>query len=386
MSEASRRSSALPAARSRDLAAPVASRRHARRGARSGGAWRWVWALLLCAGTLAHGPTSLAQDAPGKGAPQAPAEAAEPEPTEAKGDAIPAKLKPAISVSVRPKEGIAVGDLITLQLEASVDPSVQISVPEQSFAPLELHARRSRVEKRDGKQHYVFELDLLALEPGSITLPALTLRAVDEDGALAEVKTEPIAIQVASLIANEPNAEPKDATGPVPVIQDDYTLAWVFGGLLAAALVVLLTLWTKRWLDRRPKPAPAPPAALPPWEVALRKLAELDARKTELLAQERGEEFVDGVSDALREYLGKRYGFEGLESTTDEVLRTLERIRPYKLSLSGVSLLLEQCDLVKFARAKPDLAQCDDLWNGAVGLIRATTPAPEPAAPAEPKS
>ena len=96
-----------------------------------------------------------------------------------------------------------------------------------------------------------------------------------------------------------------------------------------------------------------------------------------MFAEDRGEEFVDGVSDALREYLGRRYGFDGLESTTDEVLRTLERIRPHKLSLSGVSLLLEQCDLVKFARFKPDLAQCDDLWNGAVGLIRSTTPAPD---------
>lgn len=352
---------------------------------RRGRAWLLVGALSVLVGALAHEPIALAQDAPG--APAAPAEgaAAEPDTAEASKDAIPAKLKPDISVSLRPKENIAVGDLITLQLEASVDPSVQISVPEQSFAPLELLDRRARVEKREGKQHYVFELDLLALEAGDLTLPALTLRVVADDGALAEAKTEPIPLHIESLIANEPNAEPKDATGPVAVIQDDYTLAWVFGGLAAAALVALLTLWTKRWLENRPKPPPPAPAALPPWEVALRKLAELDSKKAELLAQERGEEFVDGVSDALREYLGKRYGFEGLESTTDEVLRTLERIRPHKLSLSGVSLLLEQCDLVKFARAKPDLAQCDDLWNGAVGLIRATTPAPEPVAPAEPK-
>ena len=80
------------------------------------------------------------------------------------------------------------------------------------------------------------------------------------------------------------------------------------------------------------------------------------------------------VSDALREYLGRRYGFDGLESTTDEVLRTLERVRPHQLSLSGVSLLLDQCDLVKFARAVPEAEICDDLWNGAMGLIRATTP------------
>ena len=79
--------------------------------------------------------------------------------------------------------------------------------------------------------------------------------------------------------------------------------------------------------------------------------------------------------------LGKRYGFDGLESTTHEIERRLESLRPHKLSLSGVSLLLEQCDLVKFARAAPDLALCEDLWNGAIGLVRATTP-PAPDAPA----
>jgi hypothetical protein len=200
---------------------------------------------------------------------------------------------------------------------------------------------------------------------------------------LADVKTEPRSVEVSSLIANEPNAQPKPPTKPVSVIQDDYTLAWVGGGILAVAAIAALTLMVQRWLVRRPKPEPPPAPAKPAWEIALGKLAELDAQKAQLLAEDRAEDFVDGVSDALREYLGKRYGFEGLESTTDEILRTLERVRPPKLSLSGVSLLLEQCDLAKFARQKPDQAQCDDLWNGAVGLIRSTTPLPEPL-PTEP--
>jgi hypothetical protein len=291
---------------------------------------------------------------------------------------IPAQLKPRVLVSVTPNQGLSVGDPITMKIEATVEHGVQISVPEQSLSPFEALARRSRVEAAGAEQRFVFELELMALEPGELTVPALTLRVVGDDGSLAEVKTDPQPVSVKSLIANEPNAEPKPPTKPVAVIQDDYTLAYVGLGILGIAAIAGLTLLVQRWLARRPKAAPPPPPARPAWDIALGKLAELDARKASLLAEDRGEEFVDGVSDALREYLGKRYGFEGLESTTDEVLRTLERIRPHKLSLSGVSLLLEQCDLVKFARFKPDAAQCDDLWNGAVGLIRATTPAPEP--------
>jgi hypothetical protein len=157
-------------------------------------------------------------------------------------------------------------------------------------------------------------------------------------------------------------------------MEDDYTLAWIAGSILAAAAIAGATLLVSRWLKRRPKPVAPPPPPRAPWEVAIEKLLLLERDKETMLAAQKGEEFVDGVGDALREYLGRRYGFDGLESTTDEVLRTLERIRPHKLSLSGVSLLLEQCDLVKFARAAPDPATCDDLWNGALGLVRATTP------------
>ncbi len=329
--------------------------------------------LAVCLGVLMCASLALAQDA---GVAHAPADAGA-QATYAPAPEVPAHLKPRVLISVTPNQGLAVGDPLTMKIEATVKQGVQISVPDQSLAPFESLARRSKVEAQGAEQRFVFELELIALEPGELTIPALTLRVVGDDGGLAEVKTSPQAVSVRSLIANEPNAEPKPPTKPVTVLEDDYTWAYVGLGLLGIAAIAALTLFLQRWLARRPKPEPPPPPARPAWDVALGKLAELDARKASLLAEDRGEEFVDGVSDALREYLGKRYGFEGLESTTDEVLRALERIRPHKLSLSGVSLLLEQCDLVKFARFKPDETQCDDLWNGAVGLIRSTTPVPE---------
>ncbi|MFT3921243.1 MAG: hypothetical protein QM778_01785 [Myxococcales bacterium] len=335
------------------------------------GASLWLAAML---------PLSVAAEGVDAGRPE-PSPAAAPAPAE-----VPAHLKPRTLVSVTPNRGVAVGDPITLKIEALVKKGVQISVPEQPLAPFESLTRKSHVEPAGDEQRYVFELDLIALEPGELSIPGLTLRVVGDDGSLAEVKTAPQSVSVRSLIANEPNAEPKPPTKPVQVIEDDYTLAYVALGIVGIAAIAALTLLVQRWLARRPKSLPPPPPERPAWDVALSKLAELDARKATLLAEDRGGEFVDGVSDALREYLGRRFGFEGLESTTDEILSTLERIRPHKLSLSGVSLLLEQCDLVKFARATPDLEQCDDLWNGAVGLIRATTPLPEPEKPAGAKS
>jgi hypothetical protein len=287
---------------------------------------------------------------------------------------LPKELVPQIAIALAPDKGLVTGDVLTVKLSVKAKPGVDVAVPEQSFAPFELLDRKAHSEQVNGEQRHSFALTFLALEPGKHTFPGIKLRVVGPHGELGDVTTEPRPVEVASLLANEPNAEPKPATRPVIVMEDDYTLAWIGGGILFAAAVAGATLLISRWLKRRPKPVAPPPPPRAPWDVAIEKLLQLEREKEALLAAQKAEEFVAGVGDALREYLGRRYGFDGLESTTDEVLRTLERIRPHKLSLSGVSLLLEQCDLVKFARAAPDLATCDDLWNGALGLIRATTP------------
>lgn len=279
---------------------------------------------------------------------------------------------------------LQVGELAKLSITVDAPSTTEVSLPEQSFGGLELADRRLRTELRGERTLTTYELDLLALEAGKIDLPALTLRFVGVNGELSSGQTDPKQLTVRSLIANEPNAEPKPATKPISVMRDDYTVAWVAFGLLAIALIVTATLLLSRWLKRRPKaPEPLPPPR-PAWELAIERLHGLLGQKDELFAHDRGEEFVDGVSDALREYLGRRYGFDGLERTTGELMSTLERMRPHKLSLSGVSLLLDECDLVKFARAKPNAEQCQDLWNGAIGLIRATTPLHEPLGAARP--
>lgn len=299
---------------------------------------------------------------------------------------LPAALRPKVEVSVEPKQGLVVGDPLSLRVTVHAKQGVEVSVPEQSVAPFELLSRDSTSSGEGDTKTLTFTLSLLALDPGKQTLPALKLRVVGPKGELFELKTPEQTVEVGSLLANEPNAEPKPPSRPVVVMEDDYTLAWIGGGVLFAALIAVATLLISRWLKRRPKPAPAPPPPRPPWDLAIEKLLLLERDKAALLADERGAEFVDSVGDTLRDYLGRRYGFDGLESTTDEVLKTLERLRPPKLSLSGVSLLLEQCDLVKFAKAAPDVSVCDDLWNGAMGLVRATTPSAEPPTQDQPEA
>ena len=138
----------------------------------------------------------------------------------------------------------------------------------------------------------------------------------------------------------------------------------------------------------KPKPLPPPPPPRPPWDVALEKLDHV--RHAGLLDADRHGEYFDRVSDAVRGYLGARFGFDGLESTTDEALAALLKhgggfLRFDSAPLVGgittgipleeIAAFLRECDLVKFANLTPNPEQCTQALVAGVRIVRATMPA-----------
>lgn len=286
-----------------------------------------------------------------------------------------AALAASLPLTLRPGDQLPLGAPLTLHVEVSAAPGEQVSVPEQPLDPFEVVGRRaSEVEAPGGATQHTFELDVIALEPGDVTLPKLDLRVVGPKGELSTRSTAPRTIHVISPLANEPSATPKPPAGPVSVMEDDYTLAWLGGGIAATALIAAATLLIARALKRRKKPAPPPPPPPPAWARALQKLAVLGAGRDAMIADAKSAEFVEAVGNVAREYLGERYGFDGLERTTDELMRTLGELRPGELRLTEVALLLEQCDLVKFARAAPDAVVCANLLAATERLVRSSMP------------
>jgi hypothetical protein len=291
-------------------------------------------------------------------------------------EALPAAHMPAVQLDVNPPDGVRTGELLNVVIQADAREGDDVTVPEQSFLPFELHARRVRVEPaRDQRQRFVFELDLLALDAGEHELGPIELRVVTSEGVIGSTHTPARTLRVASRIANEPNAELKPATDTVTVMQDDYTLLYVLGALAAAALIVLLTLRTARWWRNRTRQPAPPPPPRPPLEIALEKLDTLLGRKTEMLAEGRGAEIVDGVSDVVREYLGAIFGFDGLETTTDEMIDALVHAGAKGELVRDVGQYLNRCDLVKFAKVVPDEAEIDTAFTRADQLIRENAPA-----------
>jgi hypothetical protein len=209
-------------------------------------------------------------------------------------------------------------------------------------------------------------------KPGrhELILPPLPIAVSRASGELLTVCTAPHAVLVEDPIANTPNPAPKG--NPAARRQLEIWTAAKHAALVALiALLVgaVAALLISRWL-RRPKKAPPPPPPRPPWDVALEALH--DIRHAGLTGEGRFAEVFDRVSDVLRRYLGDRYGYDGLESTTREALGSLRQITPQIDDLSGIETFMRDADLVKFARLTPSEEECLDLMARAENIVTRT--------------
>ncbi len=285
---------------------------------------------------------------------------------------LPEGHEPTITVRLTPTEGLMTGDVVHYELTVEVPEGDDVNLPRQTYAPLELIGQDHVESVVNGRRRFVYTLDLLALEPGEITIPGLVVRVITADGIVGAARTEPQTITIGSLVANEPDAQPRPPTEPVVVMQDDYTLAYIAGALGLMLLGGLIAWLFMRWWRKRPKELPPPPPPRPAYEVALERLRALRRELTPAIADGSQGRIVDGASDALREYLGHRFGFNGLESTTDEVIARMRHQRMAGVTLAEITSLLGECDLVKFAKAIPDESDCEKVIQEAERIVQRT--------------
>jgi hypothetical protein len=240
-----------------------------------------------------------------------------------------------------------------------------------------------RLESKRNEANVVTTLSLpfvpLPKEAGRhlMVLPPVPISVARANGEVMTLCTEPQPITVEDPIANE--AEPEVKPNPPPRPQrEDWPLArqLFYGALAALAVGVLLGWLIHRWLSR-PKLLPPPPRVLP-WVAALRELDLI--RSSDLLAENRTDQHFDRVDDCLRFYLGERYGFDGLESTTEELRALLGRVRPAPPELEKIVAYLGDGDLIKYADLTPSPEDCLDALGRAERIVRVTTPGPAPIA------
>jgi hypothetical protein len=143
---------------------------------------------------------------------------------------------------------------------------------------------------------------------------------------------------------------------------------WLWVALGALALIALLFFLWRMFKPNRQLSAKSA------YELALEKLEK--ART--LLREEEPMPYALAVSEAVRTYLGQRFQQPSTRRTTEEFLRQMERDRATPLAEHRDFLrsFLTACDLVKFGRYHPKLAELEEVHGRAHTFVLATKPEP----------
>lgn len=281
---------------------------------------------------------------------------------------------------------ITVGDRLTLQVRVEHAADAAVSWPDSvDVQPFEvLDARVAPTQTRGQTAVSTATFSLTTFELGEQELPAFDVRVLHPDGREEELPTDRYGVEVVSVGVDD-SGDIREIRGP---------LAIPLGMLRLLAFLVLLMLvgaaLYAAWARRRRHDGddgfqPGPPPR-PAHEVALEELDRLES--STLLVEGRVKDFHIRVSEVLRRYVEARFRVPALEMTTWEVMGGLQSVGVDEGLRTDLRRFLDQCDLVKFAKAEPDERASRGVLQLGRELVYRSTPAQaaQAATPAEAES
>lgn len=267
------------------------------------------------------------------------------------------------------------GDPIRYTLTATSDPQIDVTIPEMgaqisglriidigSTGPLE----------RDGRKVMSRWYELRADVVGSYIIPGAVFTYRDEQGKTQELKTAQIFIEVKSVIEDTEAATDIKDIKPLAIIPRDYTVIIVLS--LAFLLLIALIgggIYIYRTRFRKTMATPSSPAH----ELALQELEQL--RKEDLIKKGIYKEHYFKLSEIFRRYLERRFHFQAVEHTTEEILPALRNLNGVdEKEKATAQQFLHHTDLVKFAKHIPDTDEVENEHQEAVTFIHKTKEEP----------
>jgi len=166
--------------------------------------------------------------------------------------------------------------------------------------------------------------------------------------------TEQVIIDVATVPVDtikQPMYHIKDIESEPYLFSDYLNYFW---GLIALLIIIGIILY----FVLRDKPTEEEILLrIPPFDAAKKRLKELDGK--ELISQNKIKLYYVELTDIVRTFIERELNIPALESTTDELLETItdfnssSKLNIPKDTLIKLQKLLQEADLVKFAKSKP---------------------------------
>ncbi|MGW8225424.1 MAG: hypothetical protein ACWGOY_06820, partial [Anaerolineales bacterium] len=221
------------------------------------------------------------------------------------------------------------------------------------------------VPNPDGTETTTQVIDARLFSPGEFTTPPLTITVSDQAGELSYVSADPIPVSITSVLV-EGDTELRDIK-PQAVLPYVNYLPWIAGFIALFALTAGAAFLIRR---RKIQQSLAVVDNRLPHEVALDELDQIE--QLDLPKSGRFKEHYTLVSDCIRLYMEKTYQFPVLERTTGEIRSNLKRTNVSKEIGNDFIALLDESDLVKFSKFRPDIHSAQQLLQDSRQLVEKT--------------
>ena len=267
----------------------------------------------------------------------------------------------------RTSKPLTVGDRFKMNVTVRYHRDQQVSDPvpadPETFAVTDVESKLSY----DGDTVVAdYALEMAAFSAGELKMPGF-LVLFPYEGEVLAVQSDSLPLEVEATMP-EGMEDINDIKPQIP-FPNLLPLWLALGAVGLAVLGIVGWRLARRWLRKRKELEPLPE----PWEEALAALAALPVG--EWLGKGKVKRYYYAVSEILKRYLTRRYGFPAIDQTTSEMVLAMKRERiPER---EDFVRFFRRADMVKYAKLVPERAEMDAAVVTARDLVERTTPKTE---------
>ena len=242
------------------------------------------------------------------------------------------------------------------QLKISVDETQNVIIPKIQLKGLEvIDSTRIDTIKNSLIRRYI----LTGFDSGAFYIPQQQIFVKNQ-----AFLTDSLLINIATIAIDTSKVKkfPIKSIKKEPYTFDDFRI-YIY---LILAILAIIGFWIYWFVIRKRKETEDAPTyrTLPPFEEAILRLNELDEKL--LWQNNKIKEYYSELTEIVRGYIERELKVPALENTTDEVLamikdfKNVDSIETSKETIKKLKDLLQEADLVKFAKSKPLAIEIED--------------------------